>query len=116
MAKLRELNGTPEEVLENDELMQLLLPVLRADFALCETYVYRPEPPLDCPITAFGGLRDASVRREHLEAWREQTTSSFLLHMFPGDHFFLNTEMSLFLQTLSRILDQLVTLPVAGWY
>lgn len=90
VAKLRELNGTPEEVLRHSELLQLLTPILRADFAVCETYVYRPEPPLACPISAYGGLADAYVSREELEAWQEQTASRFSLRVFAGDHFYLN--------------------------
>ena len=61
LEKLRGLNGTPEAVLENAKLMQLLLPMLRADFAVIETYVYVPEPPLNCPITAFSGWQDRKV-------------------------------------------------------
>ncbi len=57
--KLRHLNGTPGEVLQHAELMALLLPVLRADFAINETYVYIPGSLLDCPISAFGGLQDS---------------------------------------------------------
>lgn len=90
VAKLRELNGTPEEVLRHEELLQLLIPVLRADFAVCETYVYQAEPPLPCPISAYGGLADGYVNREELAAWQEQTASRFSLRMFPGDHFYLN--------------------------
>src|SRR5262245_34574163 len=56
--EIRHFNGTPQEVLEHPELMQLLLPVLRADFAVCETYTYTEEPPLECPISVFGGLQD----------------------------------------------------------
>lgn len=87
---LREFNGTSREILENGELMELLLPTLRADFAVSETYVYTPEPPLDCPITAFGGLQDYEVSRKRLEAWRTQTNAGFSLRMFAGDHFFLH--------------------------
>jgi len=108
MERLRELDGTPEEVLSNTELMRLVLPVLRADFAVCETYVYHAEPPLDCSITAFGGLKDGSVPREALEAWREQTRSFFTLYMFPGNHFFLNEDLPMFLHTLCGALNELV--------
>ncbi len=91
LAELRRLNGTPASLLENDELMRLLLPALRADFAVRETYQYRPEPPLDCPLSAFGGSQDARVSREALEGWREHTTGAFSLRMFAGDHFFAFT-------------------------
>ena len=101
------LNGTPREVLENPELRQLLLPLLRADFAVCQTYEYDPGPPLACPITALGGIGDR-VRREDLEGWREQTLSRFMLRMFPGDHFFLNSSSSqaTLLEVIARELQR----------
>ena len=87
--ELRRYNGTPEAVLQNAELMQLFLPVLRADLGINETYVCTNEAPVDCPISAFGGLQDTRVSRDLLAAWQEQTNSSFTLRMFPGEHFFL---------------------------
>jgi medium-chain acyl-[acyl-carrier-protein] hydrolase len=87
--ELKQLNGTPQAVLEHAELMQLLLATLRTDFAVCETYVYREEAPLPCPLSVFGGMQDNEVNRAELEQWRKQTTSNFSLRMFPGDHFFL---------------------------
>jgi medium-chain acyl-[acyl-carrier-protein] hydrolase len=105
VAKLRRLNGTPREVLEHEELMEIVLPFLRADFALYETYVYSTEPPLNCHISTFGGLQDTNVSHSDLEAWHDQTTGSFSLRMFPGDHFFLNTAQPLLLQVLSQELN-----------
>jgi medium-chain acyl-[acyl-carrier-protein] hydrolase len=90
LAELRRLNGTPCELLEHKELMAIMLPLLRADFAMYETYVYSDEPPLNCPISAFGGLHDHRVNDRDLEAWRSQTDSSFSLRILDGDHFFLN--------------------------
>ena len=104
LTELRRLKGTPGELLEDEELMQIMLPVLRADFAVYETYEYSTEPPLNCPISAFGGLQDQRVSRGDLEAWRDQTTVSFSLRMFPGDHFFLNTAQPALLQALSQNL------------
>ncbi len=89
LARLREFNGTPEEVLAHPELMQMLLPVLRADFEVNESYLCREEPPLSSPLTALGGLADPEVPRDELEAWRRHTSAGFDLRMFPGDHFFL---------------------------
>lgn len=106
--ELRHLNGTPKAVLENDELMQLFVPILRADFAVLETYNYNPEPPLNCPISVFGGLQDLEVSCNELQAWQEQTTATFSLDMFPGDHFFLHSAQSLLLETLvTHLQDQL---------
>ncbi len=96
--KLRALSGTPEAVLQNEELMALMLPLLRADFAKCETYRYEAQPPLDTPITAFGGLQDERVPLADIDAWRVQTTKAFQKRMLPGGHFFLNTERALLLE------------------
>ncbi|HYP25227.1 MAG TPA: thioesterase II family protein [Blastocatellia bacterium] len=102
--ELRRLNGTPAEVLEHKELMQLMLPLLRADFEAIGTYEYREEPPLACPISAFGGLEDQDVSRDNLAAWRSQTTSSFSVRMMPGDHFFLHSGEPLLLGALAQEL------------
>ena len=103
---LRRNNGTPEEVLENPELMELVAPVLRADVTLCNSYVYTPKPPFSFPITAFGGLDDHGVPRRYIEGWREHTTGPFVLRMVPGDHFFLNTSRLLLLEAISKELEQ----------
>lgn len=92
LEEMRRLNGTPLEVLQNIEIMRILLPVLRADFAIGETYAYEPEPPLACRIVTIGGEQDHRVSHADLDGWREQTNAGFSLRMFPGDHFFLNTE------------------------
>ncbi len=102
IAELRRLQGTPGEVLDNAELMQLMMPIIRADFKASQTYKYDPGPPLECSIRAFGGLKDEMVPREKVEAWSEHTRGSFRAQMLPGDHFFLNTSQSL----LTRIIAQ----------
>jgi len=91
-------------VLENTELMQLLLPVIRADMELCNTYICDSEPPLSCPITAFGGLEDQKSGRECLEGWQDYTTGRFRLRMFPAGHFFLRTWERSILEAISREL------------
>ncbi|MGB8509762.1 MAG: thioesterase II family protein [Pyrinomonadaceae bacterium] len=108
IAELRRLNGTPQEVLEHNELLQLMLPILRADFSVCQTYGYVPEPPLDVGITAYGGVEDKDVSREQLEAWGQQTGSDFNLRMMPGDHFFIHSSQAQLLQSLSQELHGLV--------
>ena len=110
ISELRRLNGTPKEVLEHPELLQLMMPILRADFELCQTYSSTSTTPLNCPIFVFGGLQDEDVPRENLEGWREQTTSAFTVRMFPGDHFFLHSSQSLLLRALSSDLYQLTQL------
>jgi medium-chain acyl-[acyl-carrier-protein] hydrolase len=90
--------------LQDEEVMQIMLPLLRADFAVYETYEYATEPPLNCPISVFGGLQDQRVTRGDLDAWRDQTSVCFSLRMFPGDHFFLNTTQPALLRVLSQEL------------
>jgi len=90
LAQLRQLEGIPAEVLDDPALMRAILPALRADTALYRNYVYSEEPPLACPIRAYGGDADPNVTREHLEAWVAQTSVSFAVRMFSGGHFYLN--------------------------
>jgi medium-chain acyl-[acyl-carrier-protein] hydrolase len=104
LLELSRLKGTPREVLEDEELRQIMLPLLRADFAVYETYRYLTEPPLNCPISAFGGLQDERVIHSDLEAWRDQTCASFSLRMFPGDHFYLNSTPPVLIRVISQEL------------
>ncbi len=105
--KLYEFNGTPAEVLQNDELLDFMLPTIRADFELCETYEYHPEPPLECPMTIYGGLNDREVEAESLAAWSEMTVGACKIRMFPGDHFYINNSRSIFLPTFAGDLLRL---------
>lgn len=107
LAELQELEGTPREVLEHPELMELMLPILRADFSICDTYEYTEEAPLACPITAFGGLQDSDISRRRVEAWREQTSATFTLRMFRGNHFFIHSNETLLLNLLATQLGLL---------
>jgi len=106
--KIRELNGTPEEVLQHMELMRLLIPVLRADFAVNETYVYTEQEPFGFGISAFGGLGDKEVTREEVAAWKEHTTGRFRLRMLPGDHFFIHGNRDMVLEALARDLMEIL--------
>ena len=101
---LRTLDGTPEELLANEELMTLVLPTLRADFELSDTYVHQPEAPLDCPISVFGGLADHVTPRERLEPWREHTSAQCTVRMVPGGHFFVNDSRDLVLRAVFQDL------------
>jgi medium-chain acyl-[acyl-carrier-protein] hydrolase len=102
LSYIEQLKGTPKQVLQDPELVRLILPVLRADSELCETYTYEEESPLACPISAFCGRGDEDETCERLKAWRIQTTNSFSLHLLNGNHFFIHSEE----QELLRILHQ----------
>lgn len=112
---IRRFGGTPEEVLEHEEIMSIVGPVLRADFALGETYHYLPEPPLETPISAYAGERDAEVPVAQVEAWREQTSADFRFQVFPGGHFFVNEDRDLVTGTLSRELRELLVALRPRW-
>ena len=99
--RLRQMEGTPEAVLRDRELMNFLLPTIRADFELCETYQYQEEPPLAIPMVALGGDGDVEAPPERIAAWQRHTSHGFTHHTLPGGHFFLHTSRQ-------RLLDQVV--------
>lgn len=102
---LRRLEGTPQEVLDNPDLRRVVLPAVREDAAIYRTYVYTEEPPLDCAMRAYGGAQDPNVTRAHLDAWGEQTTAAFAVRVFPGGHFYLQTNRTEFLAALEQDLE-----------
>lgn len=102
--RLRAINGTPEVILNNASLMQLLLPCLRADFAISESYAYTPSAPFDCPITVFGGTTDKVVSQDALDGWKDHTNQAFKRQMFVGGHFFLNSARTDVLAALAQEL------------
>ncbi|MCO7516293.1 alpha/beta fold hydrolase [Pseudomonas guariconensis] len=106
LAELRELQGTPEEVLANQELMSLTLPILRADFLLCGRYAYRQRSPLQCPVHVLGG-EDDRASEEQLLAWRRETVGDFSLALFPGGHFFIHEHEDRVLGRLAESLEPL---------
>lgn len=108
---VKRLDGTPQEVLEHPELMNLMIPLLRADFELIQTYRYMPQQPLACPITTFGGVDDVEVSREDLESWREHTRAEFRMQIFPGGHFFIHTAETPVLHIVARELERLAAIP-----
>lgn len=107
MAAVGELGGTPATVLAHAELMDLFLPVLRADFTLCETYTPTPEVPLTCPIVAVGGLLDENVPMEDVQAWERHTVGKFSCHGLPADHFLLQSAQAELLAVIRDALEEL---------
>ena len=90
--QMRALGGMSEELLQNREMMEMILPVFRADASVTETYAHATEAPLEVPLTAFGGLEDAKATRTEMEAWRQHTSRAFALAMMPGGHFAIQRE------------------------
>ncbi|MGW7378005.1 alpha/beta fold hydrolase [Streptomyces sp. NPDC054794] len=89
--RLAQLRGTPQELLENDELMELYLPIIRADYMILDRYEPTARGPLTCPIVAFYGEADADATEQDVVAWADCTTSKFRAEAISGDHFFLHS-------------------------
>lgn len=98
---LKEFNGTPEELLANPEMLDLFLPVLRADFQINDTYTYQTAGKIDVPMTVFWGSKDKNVSEETVRAWQNETTGDFSMIRFEGDHFFLFDHF----ETIGRLIS-----------
>ncbi|MFE7409388.1 thioesterase II family protein [Streptomyces laurentii] len=109
--ELRFLGGTPAELLEDPALMKLVLPALRADFSLLETYRYQAQSPLPMPMIVFGGDRDPLVKSGQLHRWLRQTSAAGRLEILPGEHFFLHSAAAKMLTTIAEDLAPLEALP-----
>ena len=108
LEEIRQLNSTPQEVLENKELRNFILPSLRADFKAVETYRFYDEIALSYPLFVLGGLQDGIVERSRLEGWKAHTSSIATLKMFPGDHFFLKPMQSCLLRLVSSKVKSII--------
>ena len=104
IAGLRRLGGLPGEVEAEPRLLTAFLPTIRADFEVYETYEYRPEQRLSCPVVAFTGSEDDSVAKDRVLPWEQETTGPFQCHVLPGGHFFLRTAQQALLELVDRAL------------
>jgi surfactin synthase thioesterase subunit len=89
LARLRELGGLPPEAEGSVELMDLVLPILRADLRADETYAPPGGPPLACPIVSLVGSEDRHVGVEAAARWGDLTTGACRVEALPGGHFFV---------------------------
>jgi medium-chain acyl-[acyl-carrier-protein] hydrolase len=103
--ELATMGGTPPEILEHEELMELLTPMLRADFQMAESFVRPDVRTFSCPILAFAGEEDPEALPDLVETWRVWAGSGFRLHRFPGDHFFLHSHRAALVQEILQAAD-----------
>jgi surfactin synthase thioesterase subunit len=101
--RLRELGGTPREALDSVELMEIMLPIVRADLEVCETYRSAPIP-LPCPITAISASADSLAPPSAVAQWQRYTAAGFDHVHLPGDHFFGGSEAALIAIVRERVL------------
>jgi len=107
--ELQKLNGTPVEIIQNEELMALTLPFLRADFTLSETYQYTGDAQFDCPITVLDGDGDSEISLLDIEAWGDHFSHPADIHTISGDHFFIEKSTSAVLEKIRSVIsDSLV--------
>jgi medium-chain acyl-[acyl-carrier-protein] hydrolase len=94
------------EMLQHDPVVRAwFLPALRSDLEAMKTFPSSGDAPLPVPLTVFGGLNDPSVGEESLATWRTETAAAFQLTMLEGDHFFVHSKESKFLDHLLRIIE-----------
>ncbi|PPK63145.1 alpha/beta fold hydrolase [Actinokineospora auranticolor] len=105
VAALRDYGATPDTLLAQPELLELFLPTIRADFAVVETYAYRPGPPLRCPFAVLRGVADHDVTPAGCAAWAELTAGPTAQLAFPGGHFFIDEARERVLAELTELLD-----------
>jgi len=98
-------NGTPAEVIANRDLLELLLPMIKNDFAMSENYAARSSLKLACPVMAIGSLEDSWLDAESLEQWKDVTSGDFDMKWFSGDHFYLNHQTADLVQFLHKYVS-----------
>jgi medium-chain acyl-[acyl-carrier-protein] hydrolase len=105
---LREYEGTPREILDDKELLTFLLPTIRADFCMSDTYQFRPSAALDCDLTLFGSLNDRYVPFNDLLAWTNNVSGTVTHKIFGGGHFFLHSHGSDVISSVEQVLMQIL--------
>lgn len=88
IARLRDLGGTPTELLDSAELMEIYAPAIRADFAMIESYSHQPGALVLSPVTVLSGADDSSIALLDIEAWDQLVAARPISRIFPGSHFY----------------------------
>lgn len=115
LQKLKELGGTPKEILQSKELMALLMPTLRADFSVIDNYQYQPDVPLACPITVVSGAHDERARGAMMSDWSAQTSHMLSLQELQGGHFFIHTAEAELGKIVTRDVERWATPSTCTW-
>lgn len=104
VAMQHQYNAIPEAVLNEKELLKMLLPILKADIKINETYVGELEPLLSIPLTVFYGTQDRTVSLENLEKWCQTTKGECELIPFEAGHFFIDSERKPLIEKILKTL------------
>ncbi|MCM2438763.1 SDR family NAD(P)-dependent oxidoreductase [Agrobacterium vitis] len=107
---LQDVNFANNRALFKDsELLSLMLPVIKADYQLNNTYRFQPKRPLGVPITALGGRADPYTTGQHILGWQAHSEMRLVTQFFPGDHYFMETQSELLIEVASRTLAEFLT-------
>lgn len=106
--ELLRIGGTDPAFLNDQELLGMIIPVVRNDYRAIEGYSWTPAPPLSCPITALAGDRDPLVPLDEAAAWEQHTRGPFEVKTFPGGHFYLDSHRRGVAKNISKVLEQVV--------
>ncbi|WP_405915435.1 thioesterase II family protein [Streptomyces sp. NBC_00728] len=113
VAELAKAGGTDVGLLDDEEVLNMVLPVIRNDYRAAETYRYRPGARLRCPVVALTGDNDPYVTIDEARAWQDHTSAAFDLRVLPGGHFFLTDRAPEVLETISERLGRALSAPTA---
>ena len=103
--ELKIYNGIPQEVRNEPSLMEMFLPIIRADMSIIENYNYLPSKPLDCNITTITGQNDPTVPIEDAKAWTSHANLSCNHYTLNGDHFFVKTALDEVINIVYQIIN-----------
>ena len=101
--ELRLMGGTPKEVLDNDEMMELFLPMLRADFAMASE-LREVHDLINSNLVIFWGDEDEFVTESDVMPWAEFFTGNSSVYCFNGGHFFIETQRASVIQKINELL------------
>lgn len=103
---IQKLGGMPDEVIREKELLELVMPVIRADFCMLENYSYSEQSKVDCPIIAIGGIDDIYVPVNDLAKWRHHSRTGFSMQTFSGGHFYIKDQQDGVIGLLEKIFTE----------
>ncbi len=102
---IQRYGGMPDEILKSPAMMSYLMPLLRADMKALDTWTCEPAEPLNIPMLVLGGDNDESVDLSRLPRWRDFTCSIFKFQIMPGDHFYIQDQLSMVVNTILGVID-----------
>lgn len=110
MEEVYKYGGTPRELLSNNKLLSIFLPILKCDYRVFETYNRNTlrKHKLKSNITSFNGIEDKNINREDIVFWKECISGSYEGHLFEGGHFFINNNIHKIVNIINRTLNDYI--------